>query len=1151
MHEKIFLSYGHDRYASDVLQIKADLEERGHEVWFDLERLRAGVDWESYIEDGLRWCDKVVLAMTPHSVRRSRGDPSASDGFCLNEIAKALQLRRPILPILLTRLDDGPPTSICRLQYVDMTDCVPIAESRSRYEPRLAALLNAIEEGPADTEGNQSRLLRYLQPLNFDSEMSAHIARFVGRRWLLDSLDSWLSGQPDSRVCWVVGGPGVGKTAFATHLCHTRADVIACHFCRHGHADKTDARRAMLSLIYQLSLHLPEYARKLIDLPLEEESQKNAQTLFENLILDPLTDVQGDGTVKLVVIDALDEAAGPDQRNDIASIVARNWEQTPPWLRLVITSRPETEVVSQLQALRKLQPVFIQAEGADNLRDAQAFLEAELAGRPAAAKVIEALLERSAGNFLYLRVVLDEIEQGRINIDHLDSFPRGMGGYYQQFFERRFTSLSEYRARFRPVIAPIIAQRAPVSLSMLAEATQLDRFAVEDALQVLGSLFPVQSDIRGREPVVTTLHKSLRDWLIGHDELTGRLTAGAYAVDAGVGEARLAEVCWAEYIRGTTAMSAYAMHHLLDHLVAVQRFDDLEQVMRDESYLRARNLAVTAAGPALAVSKPPDPRQIEIRRLEQLLRSGPPTFNVLFNLGVLHGQFGDWKPAIDYLTRASDLAPKTWEVLINLSLAYAEIKQFETALTLAERALQISSRPAIFVAVGLAQEGLDRQEEAIGTYSEGMRLFPENPDLPLLLGNLVGRMGDFDKAIENYRAVLRIDPTVVLAISNIAYALEEQGKNDEALTHLRRATEVSPDDSVAWFDLGHAYKKKEMPVQALECFRSSVELDPRFYKAVLSVALALEDMGEMDESVEYYARAMSLTDSQELRDAIARQIVRGLKIREELRTCFEPAVALEYCRHWLKVNRSKSTGGREAGGSFSHYRIVEKIGEGRGGIVYRAQEVSSGRVVALKILYEAAVWDVERVEEYWNVAKAVAALQSPYICRVEEVGEVDETVFVAMEFVIGRSLRSEIDRRGFESAEIVTIATQLAEGLALAHKHGVVHGNIKPANILLADGAAKIVDFGLVPLLERHRRMSEEADIYDLGAVLYEMARDRIPVAQRMPFTGFPREMLANVPDPFAKIIVKAVGNGYSSMKDLRNDLQQLPGLGNESPCRA
>src|SRR4030081_2006579 len=93
MHEKIFLSYGHDRYAAEVLQIKADLEARGHEVWFDLERLRAGVDWDRYIEDGLRWCDKVVVAMTPHSVRRSHGQPSTSDGFCLNEIAKAFQVQ--------------------------------------------------------------------------------------------------------------------------------------------------------------------------------------------------------------------------------------------------------------------------------------------------------------------------------------------------------------------------------------------------------------------------------------------------------------------------------------------------------------------------------------------------------------------------------------------------------------------------------------------------------------------------------------------------------------------------------------------------------------------------------------------------------------------------------------------------------------------------------------------------------------------------------------------------------------------------------------------------------------------------------------------------------------------------------------------------
>src|SRR5262245_33757473 len=120
---------------ADALCIKKDLEARGHRVWFDLERLKPGQDWELYIEEGLSQCEKVVLLMTPHSVRRRNpADAVSQDGFCLNEIAKALERNRVIIPVLLADLPCGPPLSICRIQYLDMRDAIPVIGNRSRYE---------------------------------------------------------------------------------------------------------------------------------------------------------------------------------------------------------------------------------------------------------------------------------------------------------------------------------------------------------------------------------------------------------------------------------------------------------------------------------------------------------------------------------------------------------------------------------------------------------------------------------------------------------------------------------------------------------------------------------------------------------------------------------------------------------------------------------------------------------------------------------------------------------------------------------------------------------------------------------------------------------------------------------------------------------
>ncbi len=214
---QIFLSYGHDEYTPDARRIKNDLEARGHKVWFDDERLRPGRDWEALIEQGLHECDLVVLLMTPHAVRRRKGgDPTSRDGYCLNELAKAIWKNKTIIPVMLVTLEDGPPTSICRIQYLDLTDAVPIAEREERYRVRFARLVRAIEDGELDFGGGQARLLRLLRPLDFARQMERHIATFSGRLWLLADVDAWLASATGSRVLWLTGGPGVGKSAIAT-----------------------------------------------------------------------------------------------------------------------------------------------------------------------------------------------------------------------------------------------------------------------------------------------------------------------------------------------------------------------------------------------------------------------------------------------------------------------------------------------------------------------------------------------------------------------------------------------------------------------------------------------------------------------------------------------------------------------------------------------------------------------------------------------------------------------------------------------------------------------------------------------------------------------------------------------------------------------
>ncbi|MCU0632978.1 MAG: toll/interleukin-1 receptor domain-containing protein, partial [Methanolinea sp.] len=268
---RIFLSYGHDVYAENAVILKSDFEKCGFKVWFDLERIREGRDWEHYIEDGLRWCNKVVLLMTPHSVRRKdQNNPKSTDGFCLNELALANYLRKDIIPVLLVELHQASPLSIVRIQYLDLCDSIPFREKEERYKSKFSRLVKAIEQNDIDFEGNQSTLIKLLQPLDFRGDVREHVVKFCGRDWLLKTIHNWLYREPDDgqnkwgKVFWLRGNPGTGKTAISAYIGDNWAEIAAYHFCSYDREYKGDPNRLILSLAYQLSQAFPEYQNRLL-----------------------------------------------------------------------------------------------------------------------------------------------------------------------------------------------------------------------------------------------------------------------------------------------------------------------------------------------------------------------------------------------------------------------------------------------------------------------------------------------------------------------------------------------------------------------------------------------------------------------------------------------------------------------------------------------------------------------------------------------------------------------------------------------------------------------------------------------------------------------------------------------------------------------
>jgi len=265
------------------------------------------------------------------------------------------------------------------------------------------------------------------------------------------------------------------------------------------------------------------------------------------------------------------------------------------------------------------------------------------------------------------------------------------------------------------------------------------------------------------------------------------------------------------------------------------------------------------------------------------------------------------------------------------------------------------------------------------------------------------------------------------------------------------------------------------------------------------------------------------------------------------------------------------------GKTISHYRVLEKLGEGGMGVVHKAEDATLKRAVALKFLPPEMTRDPQAKARFLHEAQAAAALNHPHICTVYEIGEAEGQTFIAMALIEGESLRDRIGRGPLRLGEAIDLAAQVVEGLTAAHKKGIVHRDMKPGNVMVTnEGRAKIMDFGLAkspgqtrltrtgattgtiaymsPEQSRGQDVDHRTDIWSFGVMLYEMVTGQRPFKgehdqavvysivneEPEPMTGLRTGVPLELERIAARAMAKRPEERYQHVDDMLVDLRAL-----------
>ena len=433
-------------------------------------------------------------------------------------------------------------------------------------------------------KAEEDEALRKLAQVNTERVIQYHSGKYQEgtRLHIFEKIKLWLDDlSSENRVIVISGDAGMGKSVISAVVCQRmqRAGRLSgSHFCQHNKERYRNPKVMLQSLACQLCDVLPEYKSELVkklsrNLGVDINSLE-VQELFEFLFEEPLCSVGDPGRNLLLVIDGLDESEYKG-RNDLLDVVAYYFCKLPVWFRFLVTTRPEVNIADRLV---KFNPIQLEQDNEENVKDIRLFLEKQLSSVIQSGSedfVIDALVRKAAGHFLYAYLMVDFIKKNfsLLTPEELGrTLPSGVSSVYQSYFERLEKELEVGEDQFWTFLSAMAAAREPLPRHFVSKMllsglkSQSGPWKVIKAIHSISTLLPVHDDC------IVFFHKSVKDWL------TDRTAYGRhkFSVDEKQGHAMLSQLCTNELnnvkrngVHGTEFSNTprYALQHGVYHML--------------------------------------------------------------------------------------------------------------------------------------------------------------------------------------------------------------------------------------------------------------------------------------------------------------------------------------------------------------------------------------------------------------------------------------------------------------------------------------------------------------------------------------------------------------------------------------------------------